>query len=80
MASWTSARSVLLSQLLDDVVGTEEMVQIRQEYCRISDYIASTGTNINIYYTGSKAEGLDLPSSDDDFMGEINNIHNMQVI
>ena len=38
MTSWTSARSVLLSQLLDDVVGTEEMVRIRQDYCRISCY------------------------------------------
>ena len=80
MASWTPARSILLSQLLDDVVGTEEMMRIRQDYCRILDYIASTGTNINIYYTGSKAEGLDLPSSDQDFMHDINSVHNMQII
>ena len=80
MASWTPARSILLSQLLDDVVGTEEMVRIRQDYCRTYYCIRSTGTNINTYYTGSKAEGLDLPGSDDDYMGDMNKIHDMQVI
>ena len=80
MTSWTPARSVLLSQLLDDVVGTEAMVRIRQDYCRILDCVRSTGLNSNTYYTGSKAEGLDLPVSDDDFMDDINSIHNMQVI
>ena len=79
MATWTPARSVLLSQLLDDVVGTEEMVRIRQDYCRIYDCIESTGTNINTYFTGSKAEGLDLPGSDKDYMFEMNKIRNMQV-
>ena len=74
MASWSPARSVLLSQLLDDVVGTEEMVRIRQDYCRIWDCIRSaTNSSDNGYYTGSKAEGLDLPGSDDDFMIDINN-------
>ena len=58
MTSWTPARSILLSQLLDDVVGTEEMVRIRQDYCRILDWIRSTGTNTKNYFTGSKAEGL----------------------
>ena len=38
MASWNPARSILLSQLLDDVVGTEEMVRIRQDYCRMFDF------------------------------------------
>ena len=80
MTSWTPAGSVLLSQLLDDVVGSEEMVRIRQDYCRIHDYIVSTGFNITTYYTGSKAEGLDLPGSDNDFMFDINHIHNMQII
>ena len=82
MAHWTPARSILLSQLLDDVVGTEEMVHIRQDYCRIFDCIYSTGNNSNIYYmyTGSKAEGLDLPGSDDDYMYDINQIRNIQVI
>ena len=81
MASWTPARSVLLSKLLDDVVGTNEMVKIRQDYCRIQDCIKSSGHNTgSTYYTGSKAEGLDLPGSDFDFMFDINNAANMQVI
>ena len=71
MTSWTPARSILLSQLLDDVNGTEEMVHIRQDYCKIDDFLQSTAFNTNIYYTGSKAEGLDLPGSDDDFMYDI---------
>ena len=75
MSNWTPARSVLLSQLLDNVVGTEEMVRIRQDYCRISDCIKSIGNIFNSYYTGSKADGLDLPGSDMDFMGDINNAH-----
>ena len=80
MASWTPTRSVLLSQLLDDVVGTEEMVKIRQDYCRIWDCINSTGTNITTYYTGSRTEGLDLPGSDKDCMLDINNKNDMHVI
>ena len=81
MTSWTPARSILLSQLLDDVVGTEEMVHIRQDYCRIQDCMKSSGHNTgSTYYTGSKAEGLDLPGSDFDFMFDINNAYNMQVI
>ena len=82
MASWTPARSVLLSQLMDDVVGTEEMVRIRQDYCRIWDCIQSTidSNNFNVYFTGSKAEGLDLPGSDDDYMIDINNWANLLII
>ena len=82
MANWTLARSVLLSQLLDDVVGTEEMVRIRQDYCRISDCITSTtySCNDNVHFTGSKAEGLDLPGSDHDFMMDINNKANLFII
>ena len=82
MANWTPPRSVLLSHLLDDVVGTEEMVRIRQDYCRISDVIESTkdSANDNMYYTGSKAEGLHLPGSDHDFMMDINNRANLLII
>ena len=80
MANWTPARSVLLSQLLDDVVGTKEMVQIRQDYCRLYDCMISTYYGINLYYTGSRAEGLDLPGSDDDFMLNINYIFDILVI
>ena len=80
MTSWTPTRSTLLSKLLDDVVGTEEMVRIRQDYCKIRDCIQSTGYDDNTYYTGSKAEGLDLPGSDRDYMININKPCNMQVI
>ena len=82
MTSWTPARSILLSELLDDVVGTEEMVKIRQDYCRICDCLDSTADsyNDNVYFTGSKAEGLDLPGSDFDFMVDINNQANVLII
>ena len=82
MANWTPARSVLLSQLLDDVLGTEEMVRIRQDFCKLFDYIRSTtdSDNGHVYYTGSKAEGLDLPDSDFDFMVDINNQTNLLII
>ena len=73
MATWTPARSILLSQLLDDVVGTEKMVYIRQDYCRIWDCIQSAANSVNVYYTGSKREGLDQPDSDKDAMVDINN-------
>ena len=75
MANWTPSNSILLSLLLDDVVGTEEMVHIRQDYCRIWGCLASIKDpdNDNFYYTGSRAEGLDLPGSDDDVMFDINN-------
>ena len=36
--------------------------------------------NDNVYYTGSKAEGLDLPGSDDDFMIDINNKAKLLII
>ena len=82
MTSWTPARSILLSQLLDDVVGTEEMVRIRQDYCRIYDCLMSTpdSNNDKVYYTGSKAEGLDLPGSDNDVMFDINNTAKLLII
>ena len=80
MSSWTTIHSILLSLLLDDVVGTEEMVRIRQEYCRALDCIHSSGTIINTYYTGSKAEGLDIPGSDKDFMVDIDKLHDIKVI
>ena len=62
-------------------MGTDEMVKIRQDFCRIQDCIKSSGHNMgSTYYTGSKAEGLDLPGSDFDFMFDINNAAKMQVI
>ena len=69
MASWTPDHSLILSALLDDVVGTEEMVHIRQDYCRIVDCLCSNLVrDRKRHFTGSKAEGLDLPGSDSDYM------------
>ena len=44
---------------------TEETVGIRQ--------------NMGCYYTGSKAEGVDFPGSDNDYMHDINNVYNILV-
>ena len=79
MANWTSERSTILSLMLDEVSGTEEMVTIRQDRCRVADCIASCNQNTGVYYTGSKAEGLNLPGSDDDFMWDINDKFNIRV-
>ena len=35
--------------------------------------------NVNVYFTGSKAEGLDLPGSDDDYMIDINSLYDIEV-
>ena len=81
MASrWTPEDSRVLSQLLDQVVGTPEEIDIRQDFCRMDDCITSESRQGNVYFTGSKAEGLDLPGSDRDFMFDINNDHNIKVI
>ena len=80
MASWTPVRSATLSLLLDEVVGTAEMVKTRQEYCRLDDCLKSSIKTTAVYYTGSKAEGLDLPGSDDDYMLDINDMCNIEVM
>ena len=80
MSRWSPARSTLLSLLLDKVTGTKEQISIRQDYCRLHDCIASMGLQQSCYYTGSKAEGLDLPGSDDDYMADINDIYGIEVI
>ena len=80
MADWSPEHNTYLSTLLDDVTGSEEAVMIRQDFCKIHDCIRSTYPNkVNVYYTGSKAEGLDLPGSDDDFMLDINEIYDIEV-
>ena len=71
MASWTPDDSMILSVLLDDVVGTQEMIEIRQDFCWIHDCIGSDIMKRR-YFTGSKAEGLNLPGSDEDYMFDIN--------
>ena len=78
MESCTPEQNTYLSALLDDVTGTEDIIRIRRDICKITDCILSIdGTNK--YYTGSKAEGLDLPGSDDDFMMDINNPGDIEV-
>ena len=79
MASWTRDDSKILSVLLDDVVGTQEMIEIRQDFCRMYDCLMSEMMNTSVYFTGSKAEGLDLPGSDEDYMYDINNLYQIKV-
>ena len=80
MADWSPEHNTYLSALLDDVTGSEEAVMIRQDFCKINDIIRSINPyNDNVYYTGSKAEGLDLPGSDKDYMYDINNFHDIEV-
>ena len=80
MASWRPDHSMLLSLLLDTVVGTKEMIAIRQDYCVLRDCLTSALSKDNEYFTGSKAEGLDLLGSDLDFMEDWNNITKIRVI
>ena len=80
MESLTAEHNTYLSYLLDDVTGTEDIVKMRKDYCKISDCIGScNSTSTNKYFTGSKAEGLDLPGSDDDYMIDINNTYYIEV-
>ena len=79
MANWTVERSAILSLMLDEVSGTEEIVATRQDECRVGDCIESCHLNTGRYYTGSKAEGLNLPGSDNDFMWDINDEYNLRV-
>ena len=53
---------------------------IRQELCRLYDCLSSTGLGSNLYFTGSRAEGLELPGSDDDFMYDANDYLDIKVI
>ena len=80
MPNWTPDHSMILSLLLDVVVGTKEEIAIRQDYCRLLDSLKSTESQHNVYFTGSKSEGLALPGSDLDYMHDINYKHNMKVI
>ena len=79
MASWTPDHSMILSLLLDTVVGTKEMIAIRQDYCRLLDCLYSACLQRKVYFTGSKSEGLDLPGSDEDFMLDRNNTFKIKV-
>ena len=80
MADWSPENNTYLSALLDNVTGSEEVARIRQDFCKIHDCIRSINpNNVNVYYTGSKAEGLDLPGSDHDFMIDINEMYDIKV-
>ena len=68
--------------LLDDVTGTEEIVQLRQDHCVIHDCMRTliTDTFINPwYFTGSMSEGLELAGSDEDYMFDINHMYDFHV-
>ena len=78
MPGWTPDHSMILSLLLEVVVGTKEEIAMRQDYCRIHDNFFSLLNNT--YFTGSKSEGLDLPGSDEDYMYDINKTHRIRVI
>ena len=60
-------------------VGTQEMIHIRQDFCRLDDCIRSDHTG-NVYFTGSKAEGLNLPGSDQDYMFDENTNFQIKVV
>ena len=79
MANWTAERSAILSLMLDEVSGTEEIINTRQEFCRVRDCIMSCATNTRFNFTGSKAEGLELPGSDGDYMWDINDAFRIRV-
>ena len=80
MPIWTPDHSLILSLLLDVVVGTKEEIAIRQDYCRLVDSLYAITREQKTYYSGSKAEGLDLPGSDRDLMLDINEKYQIEVI
>ena len=81
MASWTPEQSTILSVLLDQVVGTQAVIEIRQDHCKIHDSLVSNNLrNAKQYFTGSKAEGLDLPGSDHDFMHDMNELYGVKIV
>ena len=80
MSAWTTRHSVLLSHILDGIIGTQEEVEIRKDYCQLRDCVESATSGYNQYFTGSKAEGLNLPGSDKDFMRDIDEMYEIQVI
>ena len=55
-------------------------MRIRRDVCKINVCIRSTNPeSVNTYYTACKADGLDLPGSDDDYMIHINTIFDIEV-
>ena len=80
MSGWTPRHSVLLSQILDDVIGTQEAVEIRKDYCKLLDRVISADSGYTEHLTGSKAEGLELPGSDEDYMYDMKVRYKIKVI
>ena len=80
MARWTPNQLTILSVLLDEVVGTKEMIEIRQDFCKIYDCLSSNYIKVNRHFTGSQSEGLKLPGSDLDFMTDINDWCRIKII
>ena len=70
---------MILSLLLDTVVGTQKIIEIRQDYCKTLESLLSTCLQANYYFTGSKSEGLDLPGSDEDYMYDVNQLMRIKV-
>ena len=83
MATGTPEHNMYLSCLLDDVTGTEQMVKTSQDSCMILDCLLSNicrfKCGVRAHFTGSRAEGLDLAGSDDDFMYDINGPYDIEV-
>ena len=80
MWRWTQSHSVLLSQLLDSVIGTQGEIEITKDFCMIIECNRSVSGDNNFYFTGSKAEGLSLPGSDIDYMVDANAQYHLAVI
>ena len=80
MSNWTSRHSVLMSKLLDDVIGTREIIAIRHDYLRHNKYISSVNFGQISYLIGSQSEGLELPKSIKDEIQDINVRENLEVI
>ena len=79
MSRWSPDRSSLLSLLLDEATGTQEAIAIRQDFAMMWDCLSQL-PYMKSYFTGSKAEGLDLPGSDRDYMFDINDMCRVKVI
>ena len=83
MSRWSPGRSAILSLLLDEVTGTEEVIDIRRDFCKIRELLSYSGNispNTKEHFTGSVAEGLELPNSDRDYMQELNYIFDIEVV
>ena len=70
---WSPDRSAILSLLLHEVTGSQKAIHSRQDFYRLQDALASS-TLGTTHYTGSKAEGLDLPGSDIDVMVDVDRV------